>query len=193
MTDDHEIESASGRTASTMTPTQLSHLFRVDHRTLTRLLDACPYKRSGNSKLYDVREAAGYLVEPRIDIGDYIRSQRTQDLPTHLSEAYWSAMRKRQIYEEHAGDLWRSQDVLDVLGATFVAMRTTLQLWVESLAEETKITDEQRLVVQRLVDGLQGELHQALVKMPAERETRASIKEIEGIERAAPADDLDLV
>lgn len=156
-----------------VTVTFLMDVFGMDRRIIKhRLLNLAPIGNAqGNNPLYDFRQAAAYLVKPVGNLAEQLKSFRVQDLPSHLQAPYWDAMLKRQKYEQVAGNLWRTEDVLDVLGEVFMRIRDSLQLWPETLAESTDLSDEQRAILIQMVDGLQTEIHGKLVDLPKKRQT----------------------
>lgn len=138
-----------------------------------KLADCPPMKREKNAKIYNLRQAAGYLSEPKVNIDEYIKRLRPGDLPPALSKDYWDAKLKRQKWELEAGDLWRTVDVLDVFGETFKHIRTTTQLWLDTVERTEVLSAAQRETLQRLADGLLEDIHRKLVQMPAERKTES--------------------
>lgn len=160
----------------------LSDVLGRDKKTVTkRLAGLAPmsYHR-GNVPLYDFRQALEYLVTPRFNAAEAIRKMGTDDLPVGLQKDVWDARLKQQKWMAQAGDLWRTEDVLDVLGETFQRLKTTTQLWVDQLSESHALPAEVRSDLTGMVDALQRDLHRTLVEMPEERATRAQVSEIEG-------------
>jgi len=86
---------------------QLAAMFRRDIRAISRKLHGLQPcgKREGHA-IYDVAEAARYLVVPPGSIEDVIKKMSPADLPKELSKDFWAAMKSKQDFEERAGDLW---------------------------------------------------------------------------------------
>jgi hypothetical protein len=178
--------------------TFLADVFRMDARTAKKKLAMCPTRASerGGVPLYDFVEAAGYLVQPKVDIATWIKSQRVQDLPPHLAPGVWQAMRHKQAWERDAGQLWETEDVLRVFGATALMMKDRMQLWADTIAENTTMTDDQRDRLMQLVDALQADIHRDLVTLPSQSKTRSSLASLDDqIAEVAPApvDDEDMI
>lgn len=177
----------------------LAAAYRIDPRTCQkRLAGLKPIANGGtrNSPLYDFVEASMYLAPPHPDkFMMYMKSLRTQDMPTQLQDTYWSALRKKQIWEENAQHLWRTNDVLDVFAETFKTMKSTIQLWVDNLDATGEMDEAQRARLTQMVDGLLAELHSSLVEMPAKRKTYSSLHDPDVItnqgRQAAVEDDED--
>lgn len=154
----------------------LAHVFGMDKNTVKKKLARCEVAgKNGQTPLYRIKDAAAWLIPPKVDIMTYIKGLRAQDLPPVLNDAYWSAMIKRQKWEENAGDLWRTNDVLSVFGSAALRIKSTVQLWVDELDRVVGITDEQRVMLSQLSDGLLEEVHDIFVTSPSKGETRSTI------------------
>lgn len=157
----------------------LANVFRNrDHAYIRSKLADCPVKGYGEDRKprYDFLEAASYLVSPA-DVAEHIRRMKAVDLPPALSAAVWKARLDEQKWHTLAGNLWHTEDVLTVFGDVFMLMRTRMQLWVETLNDKLTLTPEQFELIRNLVDGLQQEMHDALVKLPAQKSTPSSLAE----------------
>lgn len=146
-----------------VTVTWLAQAFGMSPVSVKTKLRMCPHR--GETKagyLYDVREAAPYLIKPVRDLKEYLKSIKPEELPTKLQEKYWRALMQRIKYEERAGTLWRTETVLFVLGEVFQTIKFSLQLWADNLDRETGLTSEQRELLRRMVDSLQDEIYQKL-------------------------------
>lgn len=159
----------------------LGQVFGQDPKTVKKKLGKgrCPIAGYSGHKtpLYMIHEAAAYLVKPKIDLVEYIKSLRPNDLPPMLNDAYWAAMIKRQKWQEAAGELWHTDDVLRVLGDVAFMYKTTSQLWVEELDRLHSLSPEVRETVTRLVDQLLESVHEELVNLPMQSRTYASVAE----------------
>lgn len=160
----------------------LSKVFGSTPKTITRKLADLPPigMHRGNSPLYDFRQAVQYLVSPKGSIKEYIKKMGPDDLPESLKKDVWDARLKEQTWRERAGDLWATEDVLEVLGDTFARLKTTSQLWVDTISENRGLSAEVRSELMKNVDALQNELHRSLVQMPKDRRTTSQLKEVEG-------------
>lgn len=175
-----------------VTHTWLAQAFGMSLRTTKERLRKCPH--SGVTKagyLYDIREAAPYLVKPVQNIKEYLKSVRPEELPTKLQDKYWSALMRRIKYEERAGMLWRTEKVLFVLGEVFQTIKFSLQLWADNLERATGITTEQREYLRDMVDGLQDEIYSKLKELEKESKTPHVLGE--GAEPDDEDDEEDLI
>ncbi len=162
----------------------LANVFRMDYNTCKKKLVNCPElgKGKGNAPIFDLPQAAAFLVKPKVDINAFVRSLRPADLPPYLQSEFWEAQNKRQKWEENAGELWRTEKVVEVFGETFKLMKDTMNLWVDALERKSGITGDQRKMLTSEVDALQDELHKRLVDMQVQKKTKPSLSELDTIE-----------
>lgn len=155
-----------------VTITFLAQVFGMaKHTVRKRLGDLPPLRRVRNAPIYNFVQACSYLVEPKIDIQEYLKTIRPSELPPALHKDFWDAMNKRQKWAEAAGELWHTEDVMEVFGEVFKLIKSTSQLWVDSLDRVRELTPEQRGALVTAVDGLLDEVHTNLVRMPSESQT----------------------
>ena len=165
-----------------VTITFLSLALSLDRRTVVKRLANLPPvgNARGSTPLYDFKQALEYLVTPRVNIEDAIKRIGTDDLPVSLQKDVWEARLKAQTWRERAGELWRTDDVLEVLGEAFQRLKTTTQLWIDQIGDTHSLPAPARKELMALVDALQADLHRTLVEMPRERMTKSQEAEIEG-------------
>lgn len=159
----------------------LSMVWRTNVTTAKRRLAALApiAHHRGNQPLYDFVQASQYLVKPRVDMREFVKKMDAADLPTSLQKDVWDARLKEQKWRQQAGDLWPTEDVLEVLGEAFQRLKTTTQLWVDQISEANTLPDPIRKDLQKRVDGLQADLHNALVELPKARSTPSQVGELE--------------
>lgn len=175
---------------------QLGRLFRHDNRTVTKKIQGLKSagRRAGHP-IYDVAEAARYLVIPLGDIEDHIRKMRPEDLPPALQREFWAGQTARQKFEEDQGDLWRTADVIEHYSKAFMGLRTALLLLPDMVEKSAELTDRQKHIVQRGVDGAMRDLHKTLVGMfenEPERTFTETQDQAEGAEEPEPAAEADI-
>lgn len=148
--------------------TALSQIFKLDKLTVRkRLVEAeVAGKGRGDAPLYYIREAAPYLVKPKLDIAATLKSMRTQDMPVHIRKEFWQAKESELRYKTRAGELWHTQDVIAVFGKVFSEIRDSLQTWDNTLDQATSLTDGQRKLIRQMLFGLQENIHVKLVELP---------------------------
>lgn len=173
-----------------VTVSWLGNVFNMDPATVKKRLKDCPpLHRRKTGFVYDLKVAAPYLVKPAIDLQEYLRTMKVSELPINLQEAYWSAMQKRQAWEEKAGHLWKTESVLEVLGDVFQTIKFTMQLWPDNIERHLGLPPEVRTMLTGMIDEMQKELYIKLKEMPAAKRTASSIAESD--HGLAPAEALD--
>ncbi len=158
----------------------LAQVFGHDKNTVAKKLASAGLEvvgRRNGGPLYRIPDAAAVLVKPKVDLVAYIKTLRPNDLPPMLNVAYWDAMLKRQKWEENAGDLWRTADVLEVFGDLAFGIKTTVNLWVEEVDRVDGLTAKQRQTVTELSDKLLDKIYQQMVEAPGKRKTSSSAAE----------------
>lgn len=175
----------------------LCKVFRMAPATVREKLARCtPIPGTGDSGegkqrnyRYDLADAAAHLVMPKLTPEQVLNAVKTSDLPASFQQQFWNAQLRRQEWEERAKDLWRTEKVRDVLGSTFQTMKFTMQLWLDVVEREKGLTDPQREILQRLVDGLQRDIYEALVANVARGRTEPMLTEDPAGDMATPAGD----
>lgn len=155
-----------------VTVTWLATVFRMGTNTVKRKLADCPVlQKHKAANLYDLKVAVQYLVQPKVDVAEYIKSMNPRDLPPMLQRDFWDAQNKRIAFEEASGDLWRTEKVMEVLAEAFKLIKTNVQLWPDTIERVHGLTDDQRKALVECGDGLLRDIHSALVDMPNHRRT----------------------
>jgi len=184
--DEPELKSIEGRDLlKGVSVGLLAQVFRQNNMTVRRKLAHCPEvgKWRGGAPLYDLAQAAAYLVKPKIDIQQWVKSLRPADLPPYLQSEFWEAQVKRQKWEENAGDLWRTEKVIALYADTFKLIKDTMNLWTDNIERKSGLTAEQRDTLTQLVDGLQDEIYQKLMTLQDRGEKTANmLEEMQDIE-----------
>lgn len=157
-------------------------VFKLDRRTVAKALDGIKPVRISNSgyAYYSVRDVVPRLIAPEMPIEEYLATLKPEQLPEQLRESYWNVQIKSQKVRLAAGDLWRTTDVIEVLGEVFKHVKNTVQLWGDTIEEQTSpMTPEQRQVLAALTDKLQQDIHDTVVEQASKHRTRSQLKEIE--------------
>ncbi len=157
----------------------LAQAFHLDPKTVKLRLKECPplIRRQAGGFVYELDKAAAYLVKPKFDVEEYLKSMSVNDLPTKLQNSYWDAQIKRQKWEEAAGNLWPTEKVVEVFGKFFQTIKYAIQLWPDDLERVAGLTVDQREKLQKALDGLQNELHAQVVELAKKTKTKAQIAE----------------
>lgn len=164
-----------------VTVTWLMDAFRMDRRSVRKkLADLAPLKYGkGNTPIYDFVQACSYLVKPKVDIAKYIKTLKAEELPLDLQGDYWDALLKKQKWEERAGELWRTNDVIEVFGEVLKHVKTSTQLWANTIDRKTGLTTEQYAILEKLTDALLDDIHKRLSEMETKRKTPSTAAALE--------------
>lgn len=167
-----------GLVAGGVSAAWLGHVFGHDKNTIKKKLARCPIAgKNRQTPLYLIKEAACWLVPPKVDIATYIKGMRPSDVPPQLNDAYWSAMGKRQKVLKDAGELWETAAVLKVLGETALHIKNTVKLWTDEVDRIEGLTDKQRSMLTQMADGLLEDIHDRYVTAPSRGQTRSTLSE----------------
>jgi hypothetical protein len=143
----------------------MAKLLRVEVRKVQEAIAACkPTGKRRGVAIFAVADVAPLVLKPQIDIESYIRSLKPKDLPPALQKAFWDAQEARQSFEEKAGNLWHTHRVLEVIGKFVMIVRQRVVLAVDQVDRMTPLTDEQRKLVQGLLDGMLAELQKGVAE-----------------------------
>ena len=146
------------------TMAQLAQLFETDSKTLPkRLRGLRPAGSRNGTSTYKIREAASRIVKPGYAIEYYLRTMNHSELPPLLTKEYWNGQRARQIYEENAGDLWRTSQVVESFAEAFKTLRMSLLLVADGVDRELELSEGQRRIIKRMIDGAIDDLREKMV------------------------------
>jgi hypothetical protein len=157
---------------------QLSVLFRMDHRVLVEKLHQCPPTgvRNGTS-IWRIDVAAPYLVRPMFDIEEYVRKMNPTDLPKMLSKEFWSAQKIKQEVQEREGNLWQTERVVRAIGGVMKIVKNSVRLFVDAVDRQSELNEAQRRILKNLGDGLLNEAYRNVVKEFSEKPTNPEQQE----------------
>lgn len=156
----------------------LAHAFQMDRVTCKKKLAQCPpLRKERGAPIYSLRQAAQYLVPPKVDVAAYIKGMNPKELPSLLQDAYWSAMIKRQTWEERAGQLWPTQKVLGVFAELARKLKTAITLWADNIESVTGLSTEQMKLLTEESDAVLEIIYKVLVDAPSRSLTPSSIVE----------------
>jgi len=162
----------------------LQVVFKRDRATISKLIRGVrPLRVSkGGHAFYSVKEVAPYIVKAKMDIATYLENLDPDDLPERLRESYWKVQERSQKVRVAAGELWRTTDVIEVLGETFKGIKNAIMLWTDTVEEQVGLTDEQRAIIIALADSLQEEIHKTVIaRASRSNQTRSQLAEIEPV------------
>lgn len=158
----------------------LAKHFGLQVSTVRQKLAGCPVvARKTSGHLYALKDAAAYLVKPKMDPEVLLRTMKPQDLPPSLQQNFWAAANARQKWEKEAAELWHTMDVLEAFGEVFKRIKYAAQLWPDTVERMAGLSDEQRKAVVAQIDALLDEIFRSVKEMAQERSTPASVSRLE--------------
>lgn len=150
---------------------QLGRLFGMDNRNVkSKIHGVEPVGKRAGYPIFAVKDVAPFLVETQLNVDEievvinYVRKLNHTNLPKMLTKEFWAAMTAKQRFEENAGDLWRTEKVLEVYGDLVKAIRMPLVLAIDTVGGEVELTERQRTIMTAIIDNLLGELANATAK-----------------------------
>ena len=140
-----------------VTASWLAIVFRMELTEVKRRLRNCRAIgiRGKTQFLYDLREAATYLVDPKVTTDEFLARANAGKLPPKLQNGYWDAKTRKLRYEIMAGELWPTEQVVGAISRLFKTIKNETQLWVTDLGRKRTLSPEQRAYFEERVDGLQ--------------------------------------
>ena len=85
-----------------------------------------------------------------------------------------------------AGELWPTGRIQEVLGNTFLTIKSTVQLWADTIEEDDQqqgkgdMLPEHRNAIIALSDKLLDDIHHSLLKQDSEQSTESWVSELDG-------------
>lgn len=168
----------------------LAKHFGLQVSTVRQKLAGCPTvgKKAGGA-LYAIKDAAGYLVKPKMNPEVLLRTMKPQDLPPALQQNFWAAAVARQKWEREAAELWHTADVMEAFSDVFKRIKFATQLWPDTIERMIGLTDDQRKLLVEQIDRLLDEIYLAVKDMAQEKSTPASVSRLEELLTEAEDDD----
>jgi hypothetical protein len=164
----------------------LAQVFNFNHDQVKKKLANCPplYRRK-EGFIYDIKVATQYLVKPAFNIEEWLKNAKIEDLPIRLQTEFWNARNKRREYEIASGELWKTEDVFRVLSEIMQATKHAVQSWSANVERTAGLSEAQFKILQGMIDGLQNDLHQRIVKLASDPKTASVLARDREEERRA--------
>ena len=163
---------------------QLGIAFRMDHRVLVEKLHGVePTGKRGRAGTWRIHEVAPYLVKPMYDIETYIKRMHHNELPKLLTKEFWNGQRARQEYELKAGNLWKTDEVIEKVGELYKLVAMSARLASDNIERNTELTPRQREAIDGIMRGMLEDL---------ERKIKENFTKKEKVKSESVGDDDDL-
>lgn len=145
--------------------TFLAEVFHVSPHVVRRKINALkPVGERGGDPIYDLAEAAQYLVKPRVDLAEYIKNLRPQDAPVALQKQFWDSQNGRLKYMQEAGELWHTFRVQTAVVDILKVVRQQVRLFSDTVERKTELTEKQRALILGMSDGLLNDMYKAIAE-----------------------------
>lgn len=142
---------------------QIAKLFHTDAKTLPqRMRGIVSAGRRNGYKVYNIAEAASRLVKPGYEIEEFIRQMSPQEMPPLLQKEYWNGQKARLAFEKELGNLWPTEDVVELTAVQGQGIRQALILATDEIDREEGFTTGQRKAFRRIMDSAISEMGEKL-------------------------------
>lgn len=143
---------------------QIAAMFGMGNTEVaSKLRHLAPVGIRSGYPIYKVKEAAEYLLKPRVDIEAYVRKVGVKDFPPALQKDLWAAMNGQLKFEEAQGDVWRTERIQTVWAEWIKVVRMTLLLAPDEAEREGWMRPEQYEHFRAFIDRLLETLYQNVV------------------------------
>lgn len=134
---------------------QLGKMFGMDNRNVAeKIRHVAPVGERAGHPIYAVRDAARYLVPPanEDEIIAYIQRMNPREMPAAVNKDFWYGVKARREYEHYSGDLWSTEEVKLCAAEAFKHIRLALLMLADRVGQQSKLTEEQRRIIQSETD-----------------------------------------
>lgn len=146
---------------------QLAELFAMDRRTVTdRLRGLNPSGTRASHPIYKISDAAPLLLE--VGAGTRRAAEREKD--------YWDAQLKKQKFEENAGDLWRTDKVIEIFAQVFKQFRESTVVFIDALEHESGLPPEVIVKAKTFGDTLLNDTRAKLLVMDTNEQSKMPVE-----------------
>jgi len=151
---------------------QITLLLDVEREALADMIrDAGiqPSGKRGGNPIYLLSEVAPHVVQsvaPLLAPGDSTKlATRIQRKNASTEKDYWDAQLKRQKFMEQAGDLWRTEKLIDTLAGIFKHLRESIVVFLDSMEHESGLPVSQIEKTKAFGDALLQGMHDKLTSL----------------------------
>ena len=150
---------------------QISLLFEMEREIVSDIIRDSGVKPSclrNNRPVYLISEVAPFLVTsvaPTLSPVNEKTAVRIQRRNASTEKDYWDAQLKRQKFMEQAGDLWRTDKVIETLANIFKHLRESIVVFLDSMEHESGLPVRQIEKTKAFGDQLLQGMHDKLVSL----------------------------
>lgn len=170
---------------------QLARLFGRDAKGVpARIRTVEPVGMRGGYPIWLVKDVAPFLVQFQGDPTEILKRMNHKDLPTLLSKDFWGGQLSRLKFEEEDGDLWPTDQIVEMLGEIMQAVRMAWMTLPDAVEAATQMSDRQRAEMRRIADAKLEEIRVTILGKLAE--LRAEEVDIRDLQESAVAGEAPL-
>ena len=150
-----------------MSISQMSKLFEMERRDISEKIEKAgikPCGKNGPWDIYKLKDVMPAVVKPLYEVEQYLLRMNPADLPKTLSKEFWAAQRSKQEFDLKAGNLWPTEKVVTEVGELFKLVKMSVLLMVDSVERQVELSEEQRAIIKRSMDGMLIDLHRTVVE-----------------------------
>jgi hypothetical protein len=143
---------------------QMSTIFGIDHRVLDQKIHGIPPCGTRNGvNIWQIKDVVPALWKPSAEqVEKHLRTMNHADLPKMLTKEFWAGQRSRQEFETRNRDLWPTVEIVSAVGELFKLIKMNLLLAPDSIEREVEVSDAQRKIFKRVVDGTLKDIHRMI-------------------------------
>lgn len=143
---------------------QIAAMFGMSNSEVaSKLRHLAPAGVRSGYPIYRVKDAAEYLLKPRVDLEAYVRKIGVKDFPPALQKDLWAAMNGQLKFEEAQGNVWRTERIQATWAEWIKTVRMTLLLAPDEAEREGWMRPEQYEKFRGFIDRLLETLHENVV------------------------------
>lgn len=170
----YSTQSTTDEVVDGVTAEWLARVFDVPvHKTRARLVQCSPCRVVGTTRYYRLADVHNYVHPPTDrELDWFTRNIKPEQLPEKVRSSFWIAKIKRLAYLNAAGQVFSADAVRTLFVGVFKTLRTTVEMWVDTVAENAEMTTEQRTILDQCVAGLLRDMHVNVTGFLASQKTQ---------------------
>lgn len=154
---------------------QIAAMFGMSNTEVARKLRSlAPSGVRSGYPIYAIKEAAEYLLKPRVDIEEYVRKSGMKDLPPTLQKDLWAALNGQLRFEEAQGGVFRAERIMEAWAEWCKTVRMQLLLAPDAAEREGKMSPEAYTWFRGYIDSVLHTLKEAVEESMAKMGMQAS-------------------
>lgn len=141
---------------------QLEVILEMDKRAIREKIHQGRVASAGTRNgvdIYKLKELLPWVVKPHYNIEDYIKQMHHNELPKLLTKEFWAGQRAKQDYLEKAGNLWKTEQVVEAIGEIYKLVKMSTLLTTDAVERQVELSEAQRGIIKSIMDGMLTDLY----------------------------------